>query len=567
MELNVEAYLRHHHPSLKSLPGLSPILRGLFHERRINAFLREHAQDDAFAFVESVIEYMGLEVILNKTELARIPSEGRALVVANHPLGTLDAMALIDLIREVRSDIKILANSFLYTFENLREILIPVDNITGRLQKSSLQAVYRALEREEMVIVFPSGEVSRAGLTGIKDAEWERGFYRFASRYRAPIVPIYIEAKNSTLFYALSLINKKIGTILLPHEMMRYENRAISFKIGRAIPYEAYALPSLSEKETVKLLRKHFYRIARGKKPIFKTAREIALPEERSVLKSTLKSHARELGKTFDGKTIYLYANDKKDAVFREIGRLREISFRSVGEGSGKKRDIDTYDYLYRHLIIWDDEALEIAGAYRIGICEEILPEFGIEGLYTSTLFRFDEEFDEVLLQSIELGRSFVQPRYRNSRALDYLWQGIGAYVRENPNLRYLFGPVSISASYSPEARELLVAFYDRFFGARKRRVHHKYPYRIPPRRRGEIDALFDAQEYREAIRTLRAQLEGMGYTVPTLYKQYTEVTEPGGSLFHDFGIDPDFGDCIDGLIVVDLHRLKPSKRKRYLQS
>ncbi len=566
MALSVESYLAHHAPALRSIPGAVTLFQAIFREGSINAFLREHAKDDAFAFVESVIDRMGLEVIVNKKELERIPSCGRCVVVANHPLGALDAMALIDMIKEIRQDIKILANDFLYAFENLREILIPVDNLSGRISKASLQAVYDALENEEMVIVFPSGEVSRAGLTGIKDAKWHKGFYRFAAKTRSPILPIFIDAKNSALFYTLSLVNKNIGTVLLPHEMMRYENRAISFKIGRPIPYEAYRLPSLTSGESVKLLRKHFYRIARDKTPLFKTLKEIARPESRSELKNALK-RAELLGETSDHKKILLYESDRKDTVFREIGRLREISFRSVGEGSGKKRDIDVYDYHYSHLIIWDDEALEIAGAYRIGICGEILPAYGIEGLYTSTLFEYSEEFEPIMLQGIELGRSFVQPRYWNSRALDYLWQGIGAYVRRHPEIRYLFGPVSLSASYSQEARALIVGFYQHYFGAEAPTVRHKNPYRIRSGELKEILPLFEGKEYRQALRVLREHLEPMGYSIPTLYKQYTEVTEPGGSLFMDFGIDPDFADCIDGFIVVDLDRLKPAKRQRYLES
>ncbi len=221
---------------------------------------------------------------------------------------------------------------------------------------------------------------------------------------------------------------------------------------------------------------------------------------------------------------------------------------------------------MYRHLIIWDDAALEIAGAYRIGICNEIVPVWGIEGLYTSTLFDYDDAFMGVMQQGIELGRSFVQPRYRNSRALDYLWQGIGAYVRMHPEFRYLFGPVSLSAAYDEASRALLVLFYRRFFGARGNTpVRHKIPYRPAAAYQEAFERDYADLDYLSAMRTLKKTLSDRGYAVPTLYKQYTEVTEPGGSEFLDFGIDPDFADCIDGFIVVDLDKLKPAKRKRYL--
>ena len=565
MAVSVESYLRHHAPTIGRIPGAVTLLKKLFHENEINRFLSEHARDDAFGFVEAVVEHMQLDIMLNRKELDRIPACGRAVIIANHPLGALDAMALIDLIKDVRKDIKILANDFLYAFENLRELVIPVDNVGGKLSKRSFQAIYEALENEELLILFPAGEVSRAGVRGISDGRWMPGFYKIASRMRTPIVPVFIDAKNSSLFYTLSFVNKKIATVLLPHEMMRYESRAIGFKIGRQIPYDSYAMPSLPAKESVKLLRKHFYRVARGKKPLLQTVNEIALPEAKTELKEVLY-HAEELGETFDGKKILLYRSDKKDVVFKEIGRLREISFRSVGEGSGKKRDIDDYDYMYRHLIIWDDAALEIAGAYRIGICNEIVPVWGIEGLYTSTLFDYDDAFMGVMQQGIELGRSFVQPRYRNSRALDYLWQGIGAYVRMHPEFRYLFGPVSLSAAYDEASRALLVLFYRRFFGARGNTpVRHKIPYRPAAAYQEAFERDYADLDYLSAMRTLKKTLSDRGYAVPTLYKQYTEVTEPGGSEFLDFGIDPDFADCIDGFIVVDLDKLKPAKRKRYL--
>lgn len=164
-----------------------------------------------------------------------------------------------------------------------------------------------------------------------------------------------------------------------------------------------------------------------------------------------------------------LYETEVENCVLKEIGRLREISFRHVGEGSGEKRDIDSYDFYYKHLIIWDDEALEIAGAYRIGDCREIIEDFDVDGLYTSTLFKYDSAFMPYFEHGLELGRSFVQPKYWNSRALDYLWQGIGAYVRENPNIRYLFGPVSLSDTFTTQAKALLIYYYSHYFAPQEK--------------------------------------------------------------------------------------------------
>ncbi|HHD78988.1 MAG TPA: GNAT family N-acetyltransferase, partial [Epsilonproteobacteria bacterium] len=253
------------------------------------------------------------------------------------------------------------------------------------------------------------------------------------------------------------------------------------------------------------------------------------------------------------------------NAVIKEIGRLREISFRHVGEGSGEKRDIDSYDFYYKHLIIWDDEALEIAGAYRIGDCKEIVEDYGVKGLYTSTLFDFDEKFKVYFEQGLELGRSFVQPKYWNSRALDYLWQGIGAYVKAHPQIRYLFGPVSLSDSFTPQAKALLIYFYTHYFGTSEQWVKHKARYKLNKEMKNYCQEIFCGHDYRVDQRILKEELSYMGYTIPTLYKQYAEVCEEGGVQFLDFGYDKQFNYCIDGFILVDVNLMKESKRKRYI--
>ncbi len=569
MAICVEEYISKSLPALHHAPqplqwGVVKAFQKLFHEDEINAFLKEHAHKDAFGFVEAVLDRFDTKVVIDRKELSRIPSTGKVVIIANHPLGALDALALLYLLQDVRKDIKILANDFLYAFENLRDLLIPVDNMGGSMKKSSLESLYAALEREEAVVIFPAGEVSRVRPTGVKDTKWSSGFYKIARRMRAPILPVHIGAKNTKSFYLISMLNKPLSAAFLPHEMFKFKNKRIEFRIGRQIPHENYDIPSLKSTEVVKLLRKHFYRVAKNRKEIFKTLNEIALPEARGDIKTALKKGTL-LGATNDGKKIILYEGVKMDAVFREIGRLREISFRHVGEGSGKKRDIDDYDYIYKHLVVWDDEALEIAGAYRIGICNEILDLFGVEGLYTSTLFNFDKRFEPMMRQGIELGRSFVQPKYWNSRALDYLWQGIGAYLRTSPEIRYLFGPVSLSATFTQEATALIVRFYTLYFKAKEPLVKHKEPYRIDKEIASRIDSLFSGTDYREDFKRLKEALEMLGFSVPVLYKQYAEVCEEGGMQLMDFGVDRAFNNCVDGFIVVDLHKLKPSKRKRYI--
>lgn len=567
-QLSVENYLVHHYPTVENLPQIAKkflfsTLKRLFHENQINTFLEENENKDTFSFVESVVEYFDVGIKINTKELDHIPSYGRVVIIANHPLGALDAMALIHLLKDIRKDIKIVANAFLGQFENLQELVIPVDNITGKTTKTTLEGIYTALENEEAVIIFPSGEVSRARPNGVRDTAWKSGFYKIAAKTYSPLLPIYIEAINSKGFYMLSMINRSLATATLPHEMFKAKGKEIGFKIGNPIPYESYYMSSLPQKEAVKLIRKHFYRVAKGKKNILKVQKGISLAESPSDVKGELKK-GQLLGETLDGKSIIVYESEVENCVIKEIGRLREISFRHVGEGTGKKRDIDGYDFYYKHLIIWDNETLEIAGAYRIGDCREIIENFDEEGLYTTTLFDFKEDFASYFEHGLELGRSFVQPKYWNSRALDYLWQGLGAYVKYHSHIQYLFGSVSMSQSFGAKAQALLIYFYSHYFKAKFDLVTHKEPYRISSELKRYCRTVFSGNDYKSDLRRLKEELGYMGYMIPTLYKQYADLCEKGGIVFYDFGHDKQFNDCIDGFILVDLKLLKESKRKRY---
>ncbi len=202
-------------------------------KHQINTFLEENAHKDTFSYVEAIVDYFDVSVGLKTNELTRIPAYGRTVIIANHPLGALDAMALLHLLKDVRKDIKIVANSFLYQFDNLKNIIIPVDNINGKMDKETVKSIYKSLEAEEAVIIFPSGEVSRAKPNGVKDTPWKSGFLKIASKMKAPILPIYIKAKNSKNFYLLSMLNRSLATATLPHEMFKAKGKTIDFTIGK----------------------------------------------------------------------------------------------------------------------------------------------------------------------------------------------------------------------------------------------------------------------------------------------------------------------------------------------
>ncbi|MDD2567860.1 MAG: lysophospholipid acyltransferase family protein [Thiovulaceae bacterium] len=569
MAICVETYLQHNYPSFEKFPHaikqtIVSLFKRISHESEINAFLQKHAHEDAFGFIESILDYFNVDISIHQNELSRIPSYGKVVIIANHPLGALDALALVHVLKDIRKDIKIVASNFLGVFDNLKEILIPIENVKGKLTKNSVEAIYESLKKQEAVIIFPSGEVSRARPSGIKDTKWRSGFLKVAQKMQAPILPIYIHAKNSKNFYLLSMFNKSLATAIIPHEMFKYHDKTIGFRIGKTIPFESYEIPSLSLEDKVKLFRKHLYEVSKRRRGVFKTYNSIALAENRQELKKELQK-GELLGETTDGKKIYLYANDEENVLIKEIGRLREISFREVKEGSGKKRDIDEFDFYYEHIILWDEKDLEIVGSYRVAKAKEILDALDVHGLYTATLFRYKDAFYEYFENGLELGRSFVQPKYWNSRALDYLWQGIGAYLRVNPTIRYMFGPVSISRSYDAEAVSVLIYFYMHYFGSMNSYVTHRDTYYMCENYLERFEKLFAKDDYENDLLVLKSFLQEKGYAIPTLYKQYSDLCEEGGVQFMDFGIDRDFDNCVDGFILVDIAKLKPQKRKRYL--
>ena len=290
----------------------------------------------------------------------------------------------------------------------------------------------------------------------------------------------------------------------------------------------------------------------------------VAHPEDRLLVRRELQS-AELLGRSHDGKQILLFDGRADSAVLRELGRLREIAFRQIGEGTGKRRDVDAYDSYYRHIVLWDDAELQIVGAYRIAEAAKVIAERGEQGLYTHCLFSYGEALRERFGEALELGRSFVQPRYQGMSALDYLWLGVGAYLVKHPELRYLFGAVSMSAAYPEAARRMVAYFYRRHHGAEGMATPRR-PLIFAPAECERLASLFPGRDYQADWRKLKDELAAMGVSVPVLYRQYTELCEPGGTRFLGCSVDPAFGNCVDALVLVDLHALKSAKRSRYLR-
>ena len=561
--LDVETFIHERYPRfcaerpLLAKPVVSA-LRMLFHEKELQQFEHHYPHVKGFDFVEQVLDYFNFSYRLQDRESQRIPAQGKVVIIANHPIGSLDGLALLKMVREVRPDVKVVANDLLTAIKPLQTLLLPVDNMGGNTPRKNLQAIQTFLKNEGALIIFPAGEVSRLGARGVRDGKWNSGFLRIASAAKAPVLPVFVDGRNSTFFYALSFLARPLSTLWLVREMFKQAQRCVDVRIGEAISFSAYQKIDIPVKDKAQIFQRHLYRIGHNRPGVFTAEIAIARPENRHQLRHKIR-HCQRLGETGDNKQIYLYQQEADCCIMREIGRLRELSFRAVDEGSGLRRDVDSFDRYYQHIILWDDDEREIAGAYRFCDANSEHP------LYTQTLFNFNLGMNPYLSQGLELGRSFVQPKYQGKRSLDYLWYGIGAFLRANPQYRYLFGPVSLSNAYPTEALEMLVYFYQQHFPSLQAVASSINDFVIPETRRAELAERFPGHHYREEFIQLKSDLANMNLSVPTLYKQYTEMCDAGGVQFAGFNIDPTFSDCVDGLVIIDLARLKTRKRIRYI--
>lgn len=542
---------------------VKPLLRHLLHEKAFIEFAETYPHAYGIDFVEQVLKYFHFSYTVSDQGKENIPSKGKLMIIANHPIGSLDGLALIKMIHDVRPDVKIVVNNLLMSLGPLRPCILPVNILSGKSVRRQIRQITQSLYNEEAVIMFPSGEVSRLSRRGIEDGFWHHGFLRISESQRAPILPIFIKGRNSFPFYFVSAIIKPLSTLMLIGQLFYQHGKQIDMTVGAVIPFDSYSQLPFTKNGKVKLLKEHVYRIGEGKEPLLNTLSPVARQESRIDLEKEVRQGIL-LGKTPKNKAIYLFDEHCPDIVLREIGRLREITFRYIGEGTGKNRDVDEYDTYYQHVILWDKNDSEIAGAYRFADAGQVVTERGLSGLYSESLFKYDLKNCYFLENGLELGRSFVQQKYWGKRSLDYLWHGIGAYLCKNTQYRFLFGPVSISNAIHPMAKELLVYFYKLYFSSDICLQYSRNPF-LFKKSLSHLASEFKGDDYGADFRKLKSLLSNLGTAIPTLYKQYTQLCDPGGVVFLDFNVDPAFNYCIDGLVIVDVTKIKRKKRQRYM--
>jgi putative hemolysin len=283
-----------------------------------------------------------------------------------------------------------------------------------------------------------------------------------------------------------------------------------------------------------------------------------------SLLKAEVEALPTEQLLFSTGSFRVLYARAPQIPwCLEELGRLREISFRAAGEGTGKASDIDVFDSYYVHLFVWDTKEDLIVGAYRLGLADEILARYGKQGLYTQSLFKYGAPVLQSLNPAIELGRSFVRSEYQRSyAALMLLWRGIGCFIQRNPRYAVLFGAVSISNSYDPASRQLIVDYLkaNTIEADLARHVKSRRPFqprKASARDPGEVAALTNIEDLSRLVARIEPDAKG----VPVLLKQYLKL---GGRVL-GFNADAQFSNALDGLMMVDLRNSERRVLGRYM--
>ncbi|MDC0611141.1 lysophospholipid acyltransferase family protein [Vibrio sp.] len=545
--------------------GLNQLDR-FYHQRPVGC--------DTQQFLRFTLEVLGIDYNVVKGNLSNIPEQGPTVVVANHPLGCVEGVILAEMLLSLRQDIQILANQYLKTVPELDQLFIGVDVLNEKAAQTSnitaMRTAHRHLESGGLLLIFPAGEVSH--LTDrkeqkLQDKEWSTSVSRLIKKHKATSVPIFINGQNSKRFYMAGKIHPLLRTLMLGRELLNKKDKPIDISIGQAIKYRE--IDTLSDAQLVSYLRFNTYLLNPAtKKARNKSDADHPLPSVCAALPmSDLKADIDKLSEThhllshneFD---VYCAKAEDIPCILHEIGRIREITFRQVGEGTGLTLDVDRYDQEYYHLFIWDKSADKLVGAYRLGLVDHIVPRHGIKGLYSSTLFNYQPRFIDNMGKSIEMGRSVVALDYQKSMApLMLLWKGIATFVSRNPEYTHLFGPVSISNDYSNEARQLLAQtmslhFYDDHQAKLVAATNPLKKDKHTDWNASLLSALADIQLLSKIISRMD---EGKG--VPVLLRQYLGLN----GKFVSFNVDENFHDALDGLIVVDLRNVEHKTLAKYM--
>jgi putative hemolysin len=553
------------------MPGLASLLMEIMKINNLNETFSKVEQYEGVEFIDEILKLLGVKIEINENDLKNIPLTGAFIAIANHPYGGIEGLILLKTICTLRPEAKVMANFILKKIPVISDFIVavnPFENIEHVSSISGVKATLRLLDEGTPMCIFPAGEVSTYKIEQhqVTDKLWHPVVGRIISRAKAPILPIYFHGNNGLFFNLLSLIHPTLRTAKLPSEIFNKKGHTIKVRIGKLIQYND--IPNHDNNNSLLgFLRAKTYALGVGlenEKKIFNPRNLFKIKKKAEIIFAEIDS------KLIENEVDFLRINfkvwtEKKYEVFitptaqipniiKEIGRLREITFRAIGEGTNKATDLDSYDIYYHHLFIWDNEAKMIVGAYRIGKGDEIFYSYGKKGFYTAGLFKIKSEFYPVLKNSLELGRSWIRKEYQQKPLpLFLLWKGILKYLIDNPKYRYLIGPVSISNSFSKFSKSLIVDFiYRNHFDQEMAEM-------VKPRKKFKVDySKIDVDILTSNNSTLKSldhlinEIETTHIKVPVLLRQYIALN----AKIICFNIDPKFSDCLDGFLVLDLENV-----------
>jgi putative hemolysin len=548
--------------------GLATALMRMLKLDQLNRIYDSIAHLPPAEFIPASLEKLQVSYQIPKKDLERIPKEGPAILVSNHPT-ILDGQILLNIVYPVRSDVKILGNFLMQRIEPLKDQILPVNPFEQyRDARSSLAGLKRALHHLRsggILSVFPAGEISGLDEKGqTADREWQEGAIKLIQKAEVMVIPVYFDGKNTRMFYLISRIRNGFRTALLPRELVNKKGRQIRIRIGQPLSPELLKNYT-STREFGELLRTKTYWLRNGfvrETDCPDNDREtrvppVAPPTGRNELLQEIESCRQNRSLLFNYKQFDVILTNRTESprIVEEIGRLREITFREIGEGTMKPLDLDQYDDYYQHLFVFDNEEKKITGAYRLGIGHRIFTEKGIAGFYLNDLFEFAPAFHPILEKSIDMGRAFIiKERQRSHMGLFLLWKGI-VFVITMEKAGYLIGGVSISNNYSPFSRSVIVEWLrnHHFDPLLAGHIRERNPF-VPCL--SETDRIWinrlTGNDIRKADRLVDELETEYGMRIPVLMKKYIQQN----GKFIGFNIDPDFNDAVDGLMIAKISEL-----------
>ncbi|WP_165725769.1 GNAT family N-acyltransferase [Pseudoalteromonas sp. SA25] len=546
-------------PLLDSLLGINK-LRDIYLSNNLSGL-------DKQEFSEKLLNVLGINVLGAQSVINKIPKQGPCIVVCNHPYGMIEGVIIAKLLTHYRSDTKVMANVGLKIFTEIKDYFIFANPLKPKaaINTSAIKQCFKHVNNDGLLVVFPAGRVSffQSKKQRVTDGQWNRLAAQLALKTQAPLLPVFISGQNSPMFYNLGRIYYRFRLLMLIRELLKIQKRSINLGAGNLL--------------TPKLLNKFektddINDIARLL--CYSNDERFVTPWQEDAQSMQLKAIMQDVDKTkmtselaslpseqhlldFKSYSVYYGYQDQIPNCVAEITRLREITFRTLNEGSGEPCDTDKFDASYMHLFIFDHKNEEIIGAYRIGQTDLLQKNSDVSALYLSQMFNFEPSFINQQQPCLEMGRSFIVQKHQGSyHGLLLLFKGIGAFMAQNPRYRTLYGTVSLSKLYDPRS----VAIIDHAMVNNKQGVSANTPFNNKIHPEFE-DFISDHTLNIDHVSTLVMGIEEDKKDIPILLKQYHKL----GAQFHCMGIDSNFNHTPGLLLSVHLPSAPEKLLKLYL--